>query len=52
VRFQLPYHCKYGQRLCLIGSSGNLGAWDVANAVPMEWNEGDVWSVELQLPAA
>lgn len=52
MRFQLPYHCKYGQRLCLIGSSANLGAWHVDKAVPMEWTEGDVWQCELQLPEA
>lgn len=35
----------------MIGASDNLGAWDVAHAVPMEWTEGDVWMVDLKLPA-
>ncbi|KAL4458565.1 hypothetical protein ABPG75_013430 [Micractinium tetrahymenae] len=51
ISFSLPYHCKYGQRLCVIGGSDNLGAWNVAKAVPMEWTEGDVWIVDLRVPA-
>ncbi len=51
ISFSLPYHCKYGQRLCVIGASDKLGAWDVAQAVPMEWTDGDVWMVDLKLPA-
>lgn len=52
VSFQLPYHCKYGQKLCLIGSQEFLGGWRVEQAVPMNWREGDVWEVELSLPAS
>lgn len=51
VRFQLPYHCKYGQRLCLVGGDEKLGRWQVEQAVPMNWTEGDVWVVDLQLPS-
>jgi len=50
VSFSLPYHCKYGQRLCIIGGSDFLGAWNVERAVPMEWSEGDVWTVDMNLP--
>ncbi|PRW59906.1 carbohydrate-binding module family 20 [Chlorella sorokiniana] len=51
VCFRLPYRCKYGQKLCLVGSNDVLGGWHVDRAVPMNWTEGDVWTVELQLPA-
>lgn len=47
----LPYRCKFGQRLCVIGASDNLGAWDVSKAIPMEWTDGDVWMVNMQIPA-
>lgn len=50
ISFSVPYHCKYGQRMCVIGASDNLGAWNVANAVPMEWTEGDVWFADLKVP--
>lgn len=39
VTFKLPYHCKYGQKLCLIGSNEVLGGWRVESAVPMNWTE-------------
>lgn len=51
VNFHLPYRCKYGQKLCLVGSNDVLGGWHVDRAVPMNWTEGDIWTVELQLPA-
>ena len=52
VSLQLPYRCSFGQTMCVIGARDDLGAWNVQQAVPMEWTEGDVWVVELQLPKA
>ncbi|PHT34797.1 hypothetical protein CQW23_26597 [Capsicum baccatum] len=26
-----------------------LGSWDPSNAVPLDWSEGHVWSVELTI---
>ncbi len=51
VSLQVPYHCKYGQKVCVIGAADYLGAWNVENAVPMNWTEGDVWVADLKLPA-
>lgn len=51
VSFKLPYHCKFGQKLCLVGGGDKLGGWTVERAVEMSWTEGDVWTVELQLPS-
>lgn len=51
VSFKLPYHCKFGQKLCLVGGDDKLGGWTVERAVEMSWTEGDVWTVELQLPS-
>ena len=39
ISFQLPYRCKFGQKLCLIGSNEVLGGWRVEQAVPMNWSE-------------
>ena len=49
VRFNLPYRCNFGQHLCVVGSGEVLGQWDLAQAVQMEWSEGDVWTAELPL---
>lgn len=47
----MPYKCKYGQRLCVIGASDNLGAWHVEKAIGMHWTEGDVWMVDMKIPS-
>lgn len=51
INFSMPYRCKFGQRLCVIGAQDTLGAWDVVKAIPMEWTEGDVWSVDMNVPS-
>lgn len=30
INFSIPYRVNFGQALCLLGSSDELGAWDVA----------------------
>lgn len=52
MKFNLSYRCDFGQHLRLIGTGEKLGEWDLQRAVPMTWTDGDVWTVELKLPAA
>ena len=33
-----------------MGGHELLGDWDVARAVPMDWEEGTKWSVSVDLP--
>jgi hypothetical protein len=49
VIFKVPYQCSYGQNLCITGSDVNLGCWNVEDAVPMQWSDGDVWIAKTQL---
>lgn len=42
---------RYGENVCISGSSPTLGSWDVKSAVKLQWNDGDVWSAALELPA-
>lgn len=51
VKFVIPYHCRFGQHLCIVGSVDKLGKWDVAKGLALNWSEGDVWRVEVDLPA-
>jgi len=52
VRFSLPYRTTYGQRLVLSGSSAALGGWDLAQALPLRYDEATTrWSAELTLNA-
>lgn len=34
----------------VVGNVEQLGGWEVANGVPMEWSEGHVWRAEVDLP--
>lgn len=51
LAFALPYRCEFGQHLAIIGSSSVLGGWELRRCVGMHWTDGDVWRVELELPA-
>lgn len=47
VAFKLPYRCRYGQNLFVVGRGEHLGNWEVGYGVEMKWNPGDVWSGEI-----
>lgn len=34
-----------------MGDDPVLGSWNPSNAVPLEWSEGHVWNVELDIPS-
>eukprot|EP00798_Chlamydomonas_sp_ICE-L_P023553 gene23553-9077_t len=46
-------HCpvSFGTMLVVVGSSAQLGDWDLSKALSLSWNEGDVWTADAQLPA-
>lgn len=46
ARCSLPF----GDMLYIVGSCEELSSWDLARALPCEWNEGDLWRVEVALP--
>lgn len=50
LRLAIPYHCNFGQHLCIVGSTESLGAWNIDQGVMMEWSDGDVWSADFDLP--
>jgi len=50
VRFSIPYRCQFGQHVRIVGSAQSLGAWNLENAMPMVWSEGDIWTAEVQFP--
>ncbi len=49
VTFKLQYRCNFGQNMCITGVATTLGSWDVEQAVPLEWTDGDVWSASVKL---
>ena len=52
IRFSLPYRTTYGQRLVLCGSLPALGSWQLADALPLHYDEATTrWSAEVDVPA-
>lgn len=51
IRFSIPFSTNFGQHLRVVGGCESLGNWNLENALPMVWNEGNIWSAEAQLPA-
>ena len=51
VKFQVQYRTEVGETLKVVGSSAELGAWDVASAPALKWQSDDgIWSCDLSLP--
>ncbi|XP_042516476.1 uncharacterized protein LOC122090820 [Macadamia integrifolia] len=50
VKFQLQKECIFGQQFLLVGDDPIFGLWDPSNAIPLEWSDGHIWTVELDLP--
>ncbi|CAA6655138.1 unnamed protein product [Spirodela intermedia] len=50
VKFRLRQSCEFGEQFLLVGEDTKLGSWKPGSATPMEWSDGDVWTVEMDLP--
>ncbi|MCO5586945.1 hypothetical protein L7F22_040890 [Adiantum nelumboides] len=49
VKFVLRRRCEFGQRFFVIGDDKSLGEWAPEAAIPMQWSEGHVWTLEMDL---
>ncbi|MBC6697463.1 4-alpha-glucanotransferase [Hymenobacter puniceus] len=51
LRFSLPFRTAWGQRLVVCGSELSLGAWNLDQALQLQYNpELGRWSQEISLP--
>ncbi|XP_030476747.1 uncharacterized protein LOC115693814 isoform X2 [Syzygium oleosum] len=50
IRFQLQRECQFGEQFLVVGDDPALGSWDPSSAVPLDWSDGHIWSVELDIP--
>ncbi|KAJ4704461.1 Phosphoglucan, water dikinase, chloroplastic-like protein [Melia azedarach] len=50
VKFQLQKECLFGEQFFLVGDDPMLGSWDPTSAIPMEWSDGHIWTVEFDIP--
>lgn len=51
VQFKVPHRVEFGQAVCVAGALAPLGNWSTDSAVVMRWNDGDYWTVDLEVPA-
>ena len=42
---------SYGEVHKIVGGHPSLGGWNVDAAPAMQWSDGDVWSLDVSLPA-
>ncbi|CAH8355639.1 unnamed protein product [Eruca vesicaria subsp. sativa] len=52
VRFQLRKECVFGEHFFILGDHPVFGGglWDPENALPLNWADGHVWTLDLDLP--
>jgi len=48
VTFRIAYKTEYGQNLCVIGSTEELGSWKKFKYF-MKWTEDHIWTINLKL---
>lgn len=41
---------QFGENLYVLGNDACLGSWCMDRAIPMQWTDGNVWSLSLALP--
>ncbi|KAJ7964159.1 Phosphoglucan, water dikinase, chloroplastic [Quillaja saponaria] len=55
ILFMLNSSCKRSVGLVsnffVVGNDPAIGLWIPTRAIPLNWSEGDIWSVELDIPA-
>jgi hypothetical protein len=49
--FKVQAAVRFGDRLCVVGGSAELGAWSVDHAVTMSWSDDNWWHCTVDLPA-
>ncbi|KRX02916.1 Carbohydrate-binding-like fold [Pseudocohnilembus persalinus] len=50
ITFKIWNRVQFGQAIYLIGSTPQLGQWNVHNSVRLQWQEGDIWIVDILIP--
>ncbi|XP_058003016.1 uncharacterized protein LOC110651797 isoform X2 [Hevea brasiliensis] len=50
VKFHLKKECSFGEQFALVGDDQMFGMWDPENAIPLNWSDGHVWTLELDIP--
>ena len=49
IIFSINYNSSYGEEVAVLGSLSKLGLWQLNGALPLSWNEGNVWTGEINI---
>ena len=49
VQFVVPVRVNFGDCVKVVGNESALGCWDSNRAVPLKWNEGNIWTNKVDL---
>ncbi|KAL6953200.1 hypothetical protein U1Q18_013540 [Sarracenia purpurea var. burkii] len=50
VKFHLQKECAFGEQFHIVGDDPMFGSWDPSSAIPLNWSNGHVWTVDLDIP--
>jgi len=50
VKFTTSFKADFGTFLKVVGGPEQMGGWEVEQAPPLQWHEGDEWTITLMLP--
>jgi hypothetical protein len=50
IVFQVHKCCEFGRRVAVVGNLAGLGAWTAAQSLPLEWNDGHIWTGSITVP--
>ncbi|KAA8543743.1 hypothetical protein F0562_022080 [Nyssa sinensis] len=50
VKFLLQKECWFGEQFLLVGDEPIIGLWNPANAIPLNWSDRHIWTVDLDIP--
>ncbi|KAM5583279.1 phosphoglucan, water dikinase, chloroplastic-like [Rosa sericea] len=50
VQFQLHKKCRFGDNFLLVGNEPIIGQWNPSSAIPLNWSDGNIWTVDLDIP--
>ena len=45
ITFKIIYPTEYGQVIHIIGSHKKFGNWNPKYSVPLQWNNGNIWTL-------
>ena len=50
VEFAFEYNANFGEAVYVLGSTQELGAWDMRKAIKLEGRDSPNWQVRVSLP--